>query len=368
MGKKKLLILMDYFRVPGWEYYLGNALIRQGIFDVHFIIGELRNKQNLKILPQITVVPPFGGVRDIFFFPPGEMIHQIKAVDPDYTIIVNLKNIQTTFMGFLKDRLRTKLILKEHMPTVTLKQIAKNFWVMPWFFTWTRLQGQLIKNKLDAVIAITPNQAEFFRRNCRTGAPLSIIPSGVETKLFYPDQNIEKKKAILYLGRFVENKLSHYLQVIPSIATRFPNWRFTFAGEGPWLGKILSVQKQLGDRIKVSRYLDHQGLPQLISAHSLGILPTTEMEPFGLTSLEMQACGLPVIVTQIDGLQYTVRDRVTGFLSPPTAAGLRTTLFDAFSAGEDRLRAMGEKARRLMVAEYDWSIVAEKITATLLNL
>lgn len=50
------------------------------------------------------------------------------------------------------------------------------------------------------------------------------------------------------------------------------------------------------------------------------------MEPLGLASLESQACGTPVIVSDEGGLRETVRDGETGFVVPRSADGAARAL------------------------------------------
>ena len=77
-------------------------------------------------------------------------------------------------------------------------------------------------------------------------------------------------------------------------------------------------------------------------------------EAFGVAALEAQACGLPVVASNVGGLPEVVRDGETGLLVPPEApqalaAALMTLIQDP------QLRAdMGRNGREWVLERYEW--------------
>jgi D-inositol-3-phosphate glycosyltransferase len=83
-------------------------------------------------------------------------------------------------------------------------------------------------------------------------------------------------------------------------------------------------------------------------------------ESFGLVALEAQACGTPVVATDVGGLRTTVRDDVSGLLVPGHDPGQWAAALSR--ALDDRTRltrgALGH------AADFSWSATADGLLAT----
>ena len=131
----------------------------------------------------------------------------------------------------------------------------------------------------------------------------------------------------------------------------------------------IGVLQQLAEEMGISDLLRFVGKRQqdtLRYYYSAGdvVVTTPWYEPFGLTPLEGQACGRPVIGAAVGGITYTVVDGVTGFLVPPrNPEALAARLYQLMTEPVLRER-MGRAARAGVEQEFTWSRVAER-TASL---
>ena len=67
------------------------------------------------------------------------------------------------------------------------------------------------------------------------------------------------------------------------------------------------------DRVDFVGSVAHHELPYFYAAADVCVMPSYS-ESFGLVGLEAQACGCPVVASDVSGLRSVVRDEVTGYL------------------------------------------------------
>jgi len=93
-------------------------------------------------------------------------------------------------------------------------------------------------------------------------------------------------------------------------------------------------------------------IPELLSGCAIGCVPSSGWDSFPMSSLEMQSCGLPVVVSDLQGVPETVVDQVTGVVVPagdPVAlAGTIISLVD----DPARRERMSLAARRRIVDKF----------------
>ena len=90
------------------------------------------------------------------------------------------------------------------------------------------------------------------------------------------------------------------------------------------------------------------------------VVTTPWYEPFGLTPLEAQACGRPVIGSAVGGITFTIADGVTGYLVPPRdPAAVARRLRDLLTQPDLRER-MGRAARARVEREFTWETVGAR--------
>lgn len=92
---------------------------------------------------------------------------------------------------------------------------------------------------------------------------------------------------------------------------------------------------------------DHHTVIDYMKKAVLGLVPsTTWPEPFGLVAAEFQACGKPVIASNVGGLPEVVENKVTGFIVPPEKPGQLTEKIIHLLENPGLRRKMGKAGRR----------------------
>lgn len=108
-------------------------------------------------------------------------------------------------------------------------------------------------------------------------------------------------------------------------------------------------------------------LESLFRDSTLFVLPSL-YEPFGIAPLEAMLYQLPCLVTDAWALRETVTPGFNGDLVPKGSVdGLATKLLELLSNPE-RLATMGQQGRDVVLRQYTWSAVADRMSATLRTL
>lgn len=211
-----------------------------------------------------------------------------------------------------------------------------------------------------------------------------VIPSAVNSETFRPVPQDEARHAIrlegngptvVYVGRMLPRKDVRNVVMAVAILTRqyhLPARLLIVGGETvdpdpvatPEIGVLQQLATELGIADRVIFYGKRQSdmLRYFYCAGDVAVT-TPWYEPFGLTPLEGQACGRPVIGSAVGGIPYTIQDGVTGLLVPPRSPEqLAAALHQLLTRTDERI-AMGLAARARVEREFTWATVARRTAA-----
>lgn len=121
-------------------------------------------------------------------------------------------------------------------------------------------------------------------------------------------------------------------------------------GDGPLADSLREEAAQLGvaGRVRFTGLVKYSRLPQLYAASDL-LVCTSEREPYGLPVNEAMICGLPVIASdRVGAAQDLIRQGETGFTYPCGDVDVLAGLIREALSDDERLRQMGQAARRRM--------------------
>jgi len=102
--------------------------------------------------------------------------------------------------------------------------------------------------------------------------------------------------------------------------------------------------------------IPNKELPLIYSACALLLFPS-ETDTFGMVVLEAQACGVPVLVSDIGGPKNIIQNLETGYVLSTVSAQLWTDklfeLIGYIKSGDERYMSMCEKSRLRVIKEFD---------------
>ena len=210
---------------------------------------------------------------------------------------------------------------------------------------------------------------------------IRVVPSGVDVNRFYPVPRNQTRQALgiqpdefvaVYVGRFVRRKgIENLIRAIPhlepTVAARFQ--LLVVGGETtdadlerePEMRRLGQVADALGVRDHV-RFVGHRPTELLRNYYSAAdvFVSTPWYEPYGLTPLEAMACGIPVIVSAVGGMQFTVVDGTTGFLVTPEAPTELARRLNQILLDPDLRQTFSANARRRIADAFTWPTVAQR--------
>jgi glycosyltransferase involved in cell wall biosynthesis len=234
----------------------------------------------------------------------------------------------------------------------------------------TRAAEALVARRASATIMLS----EFMRGELSLIASESargatLIPAGLDTDFFSPGPPIADPLAaadgpLLFTARRLVPRtgVRELVQAMPEVVSRIPGTRLVIAGDGPLRSEVqqLIEQRSLAGNVFLLGRVSDEQLRGWYRAASLFVLPTQELEGFGLSTVEALACGTPAVGTPA-GSTPEVLGSLDGRLVAQgvTPDQLASTVVDVL--GNDQLMALvRERARGHVVPAMSWSAIAER--------
>jgi glycosyltransferase involved in cell wall biosynthesis len=231
---------------------------------------------------------------------------------------------------------------------------------------------------VDSIIIVNPHWENSFVATKKLLLPfkkkISIIPNGIDLTLFKPASGVvSKKNSLLFisiLDKHHEFKgLDYLLDALKMLKRDFPDIQLTIVGEGELKRHYQrkAVLLNLGENVSFVGEVKQEELVSYYNAASLFILPSTEIEGFGIVLLEAMACHVPVIATSIVGTSGDIKKYNAGIVVEPRKADelaqAITTILNQPALAEE----MGRNGRRLVEEKYDWKNIARQIESIYLK-
>lgn len=145
-----------------------------------------------------------------------------------------------------------------------------------------------------------------------------VIKCGIDQTLYRIDPQVKKDESptVIYLGRLKKYKsVDHLLAGFSLILDKIPEARLVIVGDGDYKDNLIDFAKKLGleNRIEFTGYVDKCEKVKRLQKAWVAVYPSLK-EGWGLTNIEANACGTPVIASNVPGLKDSVICGKTGLL------------------------------------------------------
>ena len=225
---------------------------------------------------------------------------------------------------------------------------------------------------VDKIIVINPNWETSFTatKNILKNhkKKISVLPNGIDLSLFKQTrtdkQNKNKLLFVSVLDKYHSFKgIDFLLEAIKIVTNTIPDIELSIVGEGDLKKYYQKKSQKLGIQKNVLFIgeVKHTDLPNYYNNASMFILPSTEIEGFGIVLLEALACALPVIATDIVGTSRDIEKYNAGIIVKPKNAQLLANAILQLVSNQQQAKHMGANGRKLVEENYDWKKIATQI-------
>ena len=315
--------------------------------SVTLFSGNDNNRPSYETIDGIEIYRR-GGTYTVYLF---AFIYYILKFRGKYDVIIDCENGIPFFTPlFAKEQV---ILLIHHVH----QEIFHNFLSFPLSTIAQTLEGKLMpfvyQNK-NVVTVSASSQKDIVKLGFTNEKNIQIIPNGVNNSLFvsYPKTD---DPSFIYLGRLKDYKnIDIAIKAFSKVVAIHKKATLSIVGSGE---SYMRLKKLVSD-LRIENSVTFHGRVSeeqkaMLLAKSWAALQPSQMEGWGITVIEANAAGTPVIASQVNGLQDSVIDGLTGMLVPP---GNIVQFANAMMqiAHDDNLRVNLSQEALLWAKNFDW--------------
>ncbi|MDH5235509.1 MAG: glycosyltransferase family 4 protein, partial [Gemmatimonadota bacterium] len=222
---------------------------------------------------------------------------------------------------------------------------------IPWFYRDVPFQA-ISESTADDLVA------RGLRRD-----QVTVIPPGVSFDHYTPDAVARAPHpTFAYLGRLKKYKgVDLVIRAFARVGA--PDAVLEIAGAGdhrPALESLVA-SLDLGARVRFLGFVSEAEKLALLR-RSWAVALASPKEGWGLTNVEAEACGTPVVASDSPGIRESVRHGQTGFLTPHGDIAAMAEALDRLASSPALVASMGTKARQF-AETFTWDRCARATEA-----
>jgi glycosyltransferase involved in cell wall biosynthesis len=200
---------------------------------------------------------------------------------------------------------------------------------------------------------------------------IKTIPGGVDLKKFHPvdhkamirnQLNIPQDKVILFTVRNLVQRmgLENLIVAFSQLGEEAADIQLVIGGKGPLEDELIVLARSLKieDRIHFAGFIPEEQIPSYYQMADFFVLPTKELEGFGLVTLEAMASGLPVLGTPVGGTKEILGKFDSRFLfkdtDPNSIATLILENYYLIKQNPEKWKKISVQCRNFVEQNYSW--------------
>lgn len=219
------------------------------------------------------------------------------------------------------------------------------------------------------VITVSPSTEDELRaKGLGRAARITLAVNGVDLSRYRPLPDVARDpRLIVHIGRLMRYKnVDTLLKAFAILRRDVPEARLVIGGDGNYRPALEKLARDLGvaNAVDFRGFISEEEKIRLYNEASVFVNPSLK-EGWGLTSIEANACGTPVVAADSPGLRDSVVQDRTGLLVPALdpaafATAMRSLMQDDILAARLRDGALA------WAADHDWEHTYEDTRDVLL--
>jgi len=268
--------------------------------------------------------------------------------------------------------LKGKLVVHYHNDVVGVGIVKPIAWFDELFFL------RPLFRRADAVIVLSATHLKHSKKLSQHYSviqhKLHILPNGIDPERFLPREKHEELMArfqipadstvVMFTGAIDR---AHYFKGVEDLMKAFQIARAKNAklflliiGGGDRKVRVEALARNLlpvGSFVFTDR-VSNQALPRFMSLGDMFVLPSYEVESFGIVLIEALACGKPVIASDLPALDEVVKDEFGIRFKRRDVDDLAAKIL---CMSERDLKAMGMAGREYVSQHFTWEKIVRKL-------
>lgn len=208
-------------------------------------------------------------------------------------------------------------------------------------------------------VVVSPSTRDDLVKRGIPARDVRVIPNGLDHDRYHPATMPAEPDLVVFVGRIEHYKgVDLLLDAWPHVRAARPGARLVIVGSGTANEEMRARARDAGcaDAVHFAGFVDEAEKVAWMQRATVLVQPSRK-EGWGLTVLEANACGTPVVATDVPGLRDSVRHGTSGLLAAPNAPSLAACLVAVLSDAE--LRARLARGARLWSERFRWDHVAD---------
>jgi phosphatidyl-myo-inositol dimannoside synthase len=233
----------------------------------------------------------------------------------------------------------------------------------------------------DGIIAISAYTAA--RLSPIRLAAVTVNNPGVDVKKFHEMDKTacrrqfgwEGRKIVLTAARIVPRKgQDTMIRALSLLAKEFPDLYYVVAGAGDEteVQRLKGIARGFGiePRVLFFGFVNESDKPAMYNASDVYVMASRyeqgekDVEGFGITFLEANACGVPVIGSTSGGIPDAVEDGVSGYLVAPGDHGALADALRRLFSDAPLMSRIGTQGRRRTEQSFTWKHFVDRMLRT----